>query len=611
MPTGVVQSFCVSNSGRGERVKRRLMMGRRLFIALMVMVEAVCVLIGLAFYAYNVNTVKQTEKARLASLCANAASRIDNMVRSMDELSVGITIADGFIPAMRLMSSDAEPAVYVDTIRSIMVKAYASKSEVYRIIVLAENGNTVSLGRNELHKAETSALVRDGYWRQSDRRGTSKVLVGPLSDPWVKDNPQQIFSLLRAVREGDALLGYIEVQMQTSRLQDAFVEKWRYNNLYYGLIDGNNDRMFFTNFGEAETERYLSFIIQNAGWYPTDSIEYRGELISISSSNYTDWKTAMVMPGAEALAPIRNFLPLALCASLLMGAVIALFFKLVVDRITKPMARVVQRISEIELRSLDAPFTRETSSYEAEVLSEAFDTMKTRLADAFRQQKNIERLQTKVLLEALQSRIGPHFLNNTLGSIANMCTAGDAEGAADACYSLSELLRYSSQQGSDEVTIRQELEHLQDYLLLMKARYRHRLSYEIHADERCMDTRILKLTIQPLVENAIKYSLSEKECVLVGVDVAQDGGDVLIVVSDNGMGFDASVQAQIEATVSAFQSDPSRFSVEEFTSKRGLGLVGTLLRLYLLLGDAKFHYAIRNGRECGAEIELRIGAREE
>ena len=591
-------------------MKKRLRMSRKLFFALMVCVEALCILFAVAFYAYNVNTLKTAEKARLASLCSDATARVDNMVRAMDELSVGVTIADGFIPAMRLLYANADPDSYVPIIRSIMVKAYVSKTEIYRVIVLSENGNAVSLGRNELSKAEIRTLAADGYWHQTDRRANSKVLEGPMLDPWVKHEPQQIFSLLRAVRDGEKILGYIEVQMQTSRLADIFLEKQRYGDLYYALIDANNSSMFFSNFGDEQRERYLDTIIGKAAWYPTDSIETSGGLISICGSNYTEWKTAMLMPDEMLLAPLRHFLPLALMASLAMGTAIVVFFKFIVDRVTRPVDRVVSKISKIELVSLDEPFERVTGSYESEVLSDAFEAMKLRLLESIKREKAIERMQTRVLLESLQSRIGPHFLNNTLGSIANMCESGDAQGAAEACFSLSELLRYSAVQGSDLVTIREELEHLSNYLLLMKGRYRHRLEFSIDAAEQCMDVKLLKLTIQPLVENAIKYSLSESEQVRVEISIAREEDEVVVRVQDNGSGFDAPMLRALDDSIAQFLRTPSQASLYEMMPRRGMGLVGTLMRLYLLLGEQHFCYHIGNSDDGGALIELRITADE-
>ena len=580
------------------------MMSRRLFLALIVAVELLCLMFAVAFYAYNVVTLKNSEKVRLASLCESTTAQIDAMVHSMDELSISLTLSDGFLNSMRLLSENADPTVWQDKLHNILIKAYSNRVNVYRVVALSENGNAVSVGRNELDAAEIRQMLKDGYWHDADRRGNSKVLAGPFTDPWVKQEPQQIFSLLRAVHDGDRVLGYIEVQMLTRNLSDIYRNSWS-GKLYYAIVNGDN-HLFFSNIEPEQQGAYLNAILNNAAWYPTDSIETPDELLSVSGSNYTDWKAALIIPKAVVYQPLRGMSPLALVFSLLMGVGVALAFRFVMRRITKPMERVVREIQQINLDSLDEPFEPVSGSYEAEVLSESFNTMKLRLNDAFKKEKAIERVQSKVLLEELQSRIGPHFLNNTLGAIANMCESGDAQGAADACFSLSDLLRYSSNNFSILVSMRDEIDHLNDYLSLMKGRYRHRLSYEVSTDKDCLQTRMPKLTIQPLVENAIKYSLGEREQVRVDVSVRSEDGDVIVRVSDNGPGFDEAVIKTVRETVDRCILSPSEFPVDRFQQMRGLGLASTLVRLYLLNGLERFQYAIFNRPEGGSVIEFWI-----
>ncbi len=585
-------------------MKKRQMMSRRLFLALMVTVELLCLVFAVAFYAYNVVTLKNSEKTRLASLCESTTAQIDAMVRSMDELSISVTLSDGFLDSMHLISEGADPALWRDTLRDILIRAYANRVSVYRVVALTENGNAVVVGRNELDTAEVRAMMKDGYWHDADRRGNSKVLAGPFSDPWVKDEPQQLFSLLRAVHDGDRVLGYIEVQMLTQNLSDVYRNSWS-GKLYYAIVSGDG-RLFFSNFEPDQKDAYLGSIQQNAAWYPTDSIETPDELLSVSGSNYTDWKAALIVPKSVIYQQLRGILPIALTFSLLMGVGVALAFRFVVAHITRPLERVVRQVKQISLDSLSAPFEYVSGSYEAEVLSEAFNTMKSRLADAFKKEKAIERVQSKVLLEELQSRIGPHFLNNTLGAIANMCESGDAEGAAEACFSLSDLLRYSSNNFSILVSMRDEIDHLQDYLSRMKGRYRHRLEFEVSADRDCLQTRMPKLTIQPLVENAIKYGLGEREQVRVEVNVKFEDGDTVVRIADNGPGFDEAVIRTVRETVDRCLASPTEFPVDQFAQMRGLGLASTMVRLFLLNGEERFQYAIFNRPEGGSVIEFRI-----
>ncbi len=586
-------------------MKKKLMISRQLFIAQIIVVEVLCILTALSFYAYNAYTLKNSEKARLASICSNTMTQIDAIVRTMDELSISITIADGFMPSMRGLATTNDEA-HLTQLKQILAKEYLSKTSIYRIAVLSPNGNYVSLGRAELAKAELAGLVETGYWRQTDRRGNSKVLVGPMKDPWTKNDSSEVFSLIRAIHDGDNLLGYIEVQMKIDNINRIYEAQFRSSDLLFAIMNYSGD-LFFASFPPNENNEYLQTIKENAAWYPTDSIETKNELISITSSNYTDWKTAVIMPKYVLYKPLTGAPGIVISFVILMGIGISMFSMLIFSQITKPIKKVVEQVEQINLESLSAPFEFITGSYETETLSEAFSTMKTRLAYSFNQEKAMGQMQLKTLMEALQSRIGPHFLYNTLGSIANMCESGNAQQAAEACFNLSDLLRYSSNYMTGLVTIREELDHLYRYLALMKGRYRHRLSYTIHALDRCLDVKILKLTIQPIVENAIKYCLSENEFVEVDIHIWDEceGKEVRILISDNGTGFKESALSGVQTILEQFLKKPADFSLED-AAPRGMGLSGTLMRLYLLFGEEKFSYRIHNCVGEGSIIELCI-----
>ncbi len=115
-----------------------------------------------------------------------------------------------------------------------------------------------------------------------------------------------------------------------------------------------------------------------------------------------------------------------------------------------------------------------------------------------------------------------------------------------------------------------------------------------------------KLTIQPLVENAIKYGLGERERVLVEVSARCEDGDTVVRIADNGPGFDEAVIKTVRETVDRCVLSPSEFPVDRFQQMRGLGLASTLVRLYLLNGEERFQYSIRNRPEGGSVIEFRI-----
>ncbi|HTY60251.1 MAG TPA: histidine kinase [Bacteroidota bacterium] len=156
-------------------------------------------------------------------------------------------------------------------------------------------------------------------------------------------------------------------------------------------------------------------------------------------------------------------------------------------------------------------------------------------------EERLGRLKTRAELDALQARINPHFLFNTLNSIASLISENPA-AAESTVEKLSDLFRYTLQRsGNATVRLDEELEIVRSYLEIEKVRFGERLHFDIRADESLNDCRLPPLLIQPLVENSIKHAIaSEQQGGSIDVAVARNGGSCVITVSDSGKGFAAA-----------------------------------------------------------------------
>ncbi len=158
-------------------------------------------------------------------------------------------------------------------------------------------------------------------------------------------------------------------------------------------------------------------------------------------------------------------------------------------------------------------------------------------------QKDVEIAKMKALknqaeLNALHSRINPHFLYNSLNSIASLAHI-NADKTESMATGLSELFRYSiNQEDKTFVSVAEELEMVKKYLEIEKNRFGDRMSYEINTDNNTLEKQIPKFLIQPLVENAIKHGLSKiKGPGKVRIEIKKEGRNLILFVYDNGPGF--------------------------------------------------------------------------
>ncbi|MBE7554500.1 MAG: histidine kinase [Anaerolineales bacterium] len=197
------------------------------------------------------------------------------------------------------------------------------------------------------------------------------------------------------------------------------------------------------------------------------------------------------------------------------------------------------------------------------------------LAAKIKEQEHLKKAE----LRALQAQINPHFLYNTLDTIIWLAEAHKTAQVIEIVRALSGFFRIALSKGQDWITIHQEIEHVRSYLTIQKMRYRDILDYKIEVDEDILDGVILKLTLQPLVENALYHGIKNKRnggMITVRARRTDQNG-VLLEVQDDGVGFTSYKLAQIQQEI----NDDS----EEITLKEsGFGLENVNKRIKLFYG---------------------------
>ena len=205
----------------------------------------------------------------------------------------------------------------------------------------------------------------------------------------------------------------------------------------------------------------------------------------------------------------------------------------------------------------------------------------------------------KTELKALQAQINPHFLYNTLDSIQWMCEQGRTEDAAKMVSSLARLFRISISRGHELITIRDELRHAESYLVIQSYRYKDQFTYSFDVDPSLENCLCNKITVQPLIENAIYHGLDrnvEEGEIKISVKKAPDDeNDILITVSDNGIGM---TKEQCLSILKKERSDSS-----------GIGVKNVNDRLKIYFGE-KYGLSIESELDVGTTVTVRIPKKE-
>lgn len=310
---------------------------------------------------------------------------------------------------------------------------------------------------------------------------------------------------------------------------------------------------------------------------------------------YTDgWRLCALAKESviyQSLVALQSSI-LAIWGVLLIGAVL---FSIVFARsITRPIHRLQTAMKEVADGNLEVSYIPGKGKDEVATLGRGFLAMVTQIRTLMQRMVEEQKAKRQAELNVLQTQINPHFLYNTLDTIQWKALEHDAVEVADIINSLSSFFRISLSKGQEIITLNQEVEHVYHYLFIQQVRYRSILDFDLRLAKELEDYPIIKLLIQPLVENAIYHGIkpaNRKGKIMV--DITHDEHRIHIVVADDGVGMALEKLHHLQENL----SDPLHH--------QGYGLFNVAERIRLTYGD-QAKVEIESELQKGCKIHLMI-----
>lgn len=275
-------------------------------------------------------------------------------------------------------------------------------------------------------------------------------------------------------------------------------------------------------------------------------------------------------------------------------------FYAISTQISKPIVRLQREMEAVE----DLSFRLQGDSTiggtkEIVSLNKSFCKMMNRIHDLAQEVVNEQKEQNKAELKALQNQINPHFLYNTLDSIIYMIDENENEKAEEMIVALSRFFRISISRGKNIIPVKSELDHVKYYLQIQKMRFGDSFSYEVDASDEVLSLPIIKLILQPIVENAIVHGLGEKpeKGAAIKIKAYLDSSYLCFDIEDNGFGM---LPDRIEEIYQSFKDK---------TIHRGVGLSNVYQRIRIFYGE-KADIIVNSSLDDGTKISIRIPLQE-
>lgn len=324
------------------------------------------------------------------------------------------------------------------------------------------------------------------------------------------------------------------------------------------------------------------------GAYADDTVIY-----SIASVGDSGWRAVGVSYVDELVnRNVNDMIRLTFCLAVVVLAVAVLTSWLLSRLMGKPLRGLASAMESFEADADHFTYRPVGGTREVQELSDSFEHMVLRIQELMTTVREEEINLRKTELKALQAQINPHFLYNTLDSIAWMCEQGRNADAVKMVHALARLFRISISRGHELIPIAKEIEHAESYLQIQMYRYKNQFTYTFDVDPDCLGYYCNKITLQPIIENSINHGLELMvEEGRIDVCVRQDGDDIVFSVQDNGVGMS---EEQIEAIM---QHGP--------TDRTGIGIKNVNDRLKIYFGR-NYGLHITSEPDVGTCVEIRM-----
>lgn len=394
-------------------------------------------------------------------------------------------------------------------------------------------GNSTSMGKYDTSGGAVHGIGTQDWYRQTEA-SQGKVLF--FSRNVLLDNPSSnTFSSVKLLRDSDnvfeqQILGVLVVNINKSIFSRAIEESPNNESVILDRAETSNRMVYTVPIADPEEKSMLPLLQR-------EDLPAEDYLISSYQNETTGWDFVHIIKKDVLLNEtyyIRNV------TGVLVGlmAVFALILSFIASsRITHPLTQLKKLVVEWMKTSKESK--EEIASDDISLISYTFKQVAS---------ENIElnhllirsKLETKEAeLSLLQAQIKPHFLYNTLDSIYWMAILNKNEDIAKMTNALSETFKLSLSKGKEMITVADELAHIRHYITIQQLRFPERISYEEDVDEALHDMEILKLLLQPLVENAIYHGLEPKlDSGLVRLIGKIEDEKIIFIIEDNGVGIE-------------------------------------------------------------------------
>lgn len=557
----------------------------------------------IAWMSYHLSTdaVKKNSRDYTYQLMGQVSSNIDSYINYMDNIS-RMVLSNYDIKEYLLKQ------VYLGAIGKEDLKQKISfqlntvlntRKDISSILIFGTNGQIIPY--NEKIKLNPQVDPTEQSWYKKAIEAKGKVVISSSHvQNMILNDYNSVISLSRELSSdvGDEKLGVLLVDLNYSVINDICNKIKLGNKGYVFIVDANGNIVYHPEqqmINNNQKMELISQVMRTPGSSFVTSEGKNSRMYTIKTSQSTGWKIVGVTYVDELVSnknELQKYTFFGGIAFLIIAVLLSIILSL---RISRPIKHLESSMKEVEKGNFDIQVDIQSSN-EIGHLSNRFNRMTTEIKELVIQNMKEQELKRKSELQVLQAQVNPHFLYNTLDSIIWMAETGKSKEVILMTASLAKLFRLSISKGQEFISIFNEIEHIKNYLTIQKMRYKSKLDFEINVDKSILPCKVIKIILQPLVENAIYHGIRNNagkgHIQITGI---RKENRILLQVIDNGIGMSP------EEIHNIYQKD--RTSVQG----SGIGVQNVNQRIKLHFGEPYgLHFESELGKGTTVNIWLPV-----
>jgi len=482
-------------------------------------------------------------------------------------------------------------------LRSMFINIKYSNDYIDNIMLYANDGNAYSF-YDEV--AVEPDYTKTEWFQKTQAANGEAYFISPHVFEAGKLRTKTVFSIARQLKDFSTLrqLGIIVIDADINAIADPCQKINLGSGSNVIITDGAGNMIYSKNtqFISSSNKLDIDTEISGASGVMTDHIQSQTVQITWYTSKEIGWKFFGIAPVSEinkGIAKIQQNIYF-FYISLFIFALI--FFASISFGVIKPINRLRDLMKTVDKGNFDISI-KVNSNDEIKELGDSFNAMIAKINELVNKVYTVDLAKKQAELNALQSQINPHYLYNTLESIRMMAAINDDVDVMNMIAALGDSFRYIINISNEVVTVADEINHINNYLMIQKMRYQDRISYKVEIDPDIVKCKILKLILQPIVENSILHGLENKVTDgHISVSGYREGDNIIFRISDDGAGIPESQLTEIKQIV---------FEGNRIDSKQFIGLTNIYERLKIYFDD-HFTLDIASKPGAGTTVTLKV-----